>query len=645
MIEKLYYFDICALVVLAILILAIVVRKMYQSRVNRMFLLILVIFFFTAATDLFAILSDAPGFRHNSIKTTFHTLYLFFHVASSPLYLTYLITLTDTWHNVKKYKYILPILTVPISIAAASLFANLFTHNMFYFDQHGNYCRGQYFFLFYLVTIVYFVFGVVYLFGYRKLFSVQKFTALFLVFPVLGVVTLIQMLFPNLTIEMFANAVSLLYISLIVQRADEMLDADTGLLTVHNYVQSLDGAVLTGKHVKIIMINIVNYGVIKKMLGYEYLRILMSMMTDEMRKVSGGFRTELYHLDEGKFRIVFEEAAFDKVLKTAEQINKDLKQNIVINEMELNINACVCIVNFPEDVKDAESLIAFGNELDSRYYNGEVRFAANIFKQSRYDTMKDIDRIIEHALTHNQFEVYYQPIYSVEEKKFTAAEALCRLHTEDGKFISPDIFITAAEKSGAIHKIGDFVMEEVCKFIASEEFKKLPIRYIEVNLSVTQCMQKGLANRVLQILRKYDVDVSQINIEITETAVSYSQSIMMDNINSLYSAGINLSLDDFGTGYSNMMRIASLPLQIVKLDKTFSSIEESDDTDIVLKNTIHMIKELDMEIVVEGVETAALAEKFADLNCEYIQGFYYSRPMPKDDFIGFLIRQDMQQRM
>lgn len=639
MIEKLYYFDICALVVLLILILSLIIRKMYRSRVNRMFLLILVVFFLTVVTDLCAILSDAPGFRNDALKVTFHTLYLFFHVESSPLYLTYIITLTDTWHNVKKHRWIIALLLAPICVVAASLLQNLFTGNMFYINEHGIYCRGQYFYLFYVVTIVYFIFGVVYLANYRKLFSLQKFMALFLVFPVLGVVTLVQMLFPNLTIEMFANAVSLLYISLIVQRTDEMIDPETGLLTLSNYVHNLDNDVITGKHVKIIMLNIVNYGVAKKMLGYEYSHILMNMIANEMRKVSLGMRTELYHLEEGKFRIVFEEASFDKVVKTAEQINATMKQNIILNEMEINLNVCVCVVNFPEDVKDAESLIAFGNELDSRYYNGEVRFAANIYQQSRYDTMKDIDRIIEHALTHNQFEVYYQPIYSVEEQKFTAAEALCRLHTEDGGFISPDIFITAAERSGAIHKIGDFVLEEVCKFIASEEFKKLPIKYIEVNLSVTQCMQKGLASRVLQTLRKYDVDVSQINLEITETAVSYSQSTMMDNINSLYSAGINLSLDDFGTGYSNMMRIASLPLQIVKLDKTFSSLEESDDTDIVLKNTIHMIKELDMEIVVEGVETAALATKFADLNCEYIQGFYYSRPMPKDDFISFLIQQ------
>ena len=206
--------------------------------------------------------------------------------------------------------------------------------------------------------------------------------------------------------------------------------------------------------------------------------------------------------------------------------------------------------------------------------------------------------------------VYYQPIYSVREQRFNSAEALLRLKDEKYGFISPEIFIPAAEKSGAIHKIGAFVLEEVCRFIASEEYKMLNIDYIEINLSVAQCMENNLASQVLETLDKYNVLPSQINLEVTETAASDSQKTMIENLSALNDAGISFSLDDFGTGYSNMRRIASLPLDIVKLDKSFADLEGNPRLQIVLHNTIKMIKDMDMQIVVEGVETENVVKQF-----------------------------------
>ena len=217
--------------------------------------------------------------------------------------------------------------------------------------------------------------------------------------------------------------------------------------------------------------------------------------------------------------------------------------------------------------------------------------------------MTEIDTIIDHALANHKFNVYYQPIYSVTEQRFNSAEALLRLNDDKYGFISPELFIPAAEKSGAIHKIGAYVLEEVCSFIASDEYKSLGLDYIEINLSVSQCMQNNLANEVLDTLNKYHVSTDQINLEITETAASDSQKIMNENLDILNKAGVHFSLDDFGTGYSNIKRIASLPLDIIKLDKSFTKLEENPKLQIILQNTINMIKDMDMKIVVEGVET------------------------------------------
>lgn len=213
---------------------------------------------------------------------------------------------------------------------------------------------------------------------------------------------------------------------------------------------------------------------------------------------------------------------------------------------------------------------------------------------------------------------------------------MLRLIDDEYGFISPEIFIPAAEKSGAIHKIGAFVLDEVCRFIASEEYKALNLDYIEINISVAQCMQSNLASEVLETLDKYNVKANQINLEITETAASDSQKIMNENLEKLNKAGISFSLDDFGTGYSNIKRIASLPLDIIKLDKSFTKLEGNPKLQIVLENTINMIKAMKMKIVVEGVETEELVKYFSQHECDYIQGYFYSKPIPREEFVSFI---------
>lgn len=218
----------------------------------------------------------------------------------------------------------------------------------------------------------------------------------------------------------------------------------------------------------------------------------------------------------------------------------------------------MCITNCPEDISDPKSLLQFGIDLHERIpYTGEVLRASELVGKRSFELSGVLDQIIDKAIANGNFMVYYQPIYSTAEKRFVSAEALLRLRDEKYGFISPDSFIVAAERSGAIHKIGDFVMEEVCRFISSEKYRSLGLEYIEVNLSVAQCMAPDLAEKTLRIMEKYGVSPGAVNLEITETAMSYAQNTMTDNINTLYEAGVRFSLDDYGTGYSNISRVAS----------------------------------------------------------------------------------------
>lgn len=149
-------------------------------------------------------------------------------------------------------------------------------------------------------------------------------------------------------------------------------------------------------------------------------------------------------------------------------------------------------------------------------------------------------------------------------------------------------------------------------------------------------MRVNLAEKVMSIMEKHQVSSELINLEITETAASHTQEIMAENLDKLTQAGVSFSLDDYGTGYSNIKRVIQLPLKIIKLDKTFVDEQDNPKMRVVLKNTVAMLKDMDMEIVVEGIETQEMLDFFTELQCDFIQGYFFSKPLPKPEFINFL---------
>lgn len=636
--DKLVYFDYCAIVIICILLLSTISRKMTRGKQNQHFLFIIILILITTIADACAINLDRTGAGYVPAKHIAHTAYLLAHMFTTPCYVTYLFTLSDIWHYIYRRRFTFVLTSLPAAFGTVLLLLNPFNHLIYYLDESDTYTRGKWFIILYVVAAFYTALGIIHLCRHRKQFTWVQFAALMSVFPISILVAVIQFFLPNYIVEMFANAAALTFVSMMVQRPENLLDADTGLGKITAYVNNIRNSSMNSKHMEIIMLNITNYNVLHDMLGYQGTNAMLRNIAGQLvllnRNKNAG--AEIYYLGQGKFRVVIDSRHFDKTADFASELCRSAQHGIILNQMTIHLVSHVCIARYPEDIDDVDSLLAFGNDLNTLPYTGEVMYASKLYRKEYYDIQKDIDRIIEEALSEQKFEVYYQPIYSVTEHRFNSAEALLRLKTEKYGFISPELFIPAAEKSGAIHKIGSFVVEEVCKFIASEDFRQLGIDYIEVNLSVAQCMRNNLAREILDTLETYRVNPCQVNLEITETAASYSQMTMMNNLQVLKEAGVNFSLDDFGTGYSNMRRIASLPLHIVKLDKSFTNIEENPKLLIVLENTIRMIKDMNMKIVVEGIETEDMVKQFSELQCEYIQGYFYSKPIPKDEFIRFI---------
>ena len=253
---------------------------------------------------------------------------------------------------------------------------------------------------------------------------------------------------------------------------------------------------------------------------------------------------------------------------------------------------------------------------------------------NEYQSVKN--RIIA-ALAEDRVETFLQPIYSVAEKRFVSAEALVRIKEKDGSYMLPGRFIPIAEKSGLIEQLGERVFEQVCEFIKDEDIDALGIEYIEVNLSVVQCENKQLAERYSAKIKEYGILPASINLEITESSAIKQRAVLLENMKKLNEFGCSFSLDDFGTGESNLDYIVNMPVDIVKFDRSMiSAFFTNSRAQVMLEGVIMIIKRLGLKIVAEGVEEKHQLDALSDLGIDYIQGFYFSKPLPVDHFIDFV---------
>ena len=628
-------YDICAFIIFLFVFAASIFRRMTHGRTNICFLVLTIICLMDCVFDIIALIFDCLADPLlETPQFIAHTLYLLFH------YMVYVVAQTDTFHHFGKNRAEMYFFGFPSLILTIAFIVNCF-NGMIFTINNGVYVRGPVLAILYFIAALFGLSCVFYLVIYRKLFTRSKLVSMISAFPLLMCAIVVQFLDRNIRIEMFALSLSLLFISTFIQRPEAIIDFNTGIYKFNAYAHDMKRDFSNQKPVDVILINIANFLQIREILNYDSTNSLLRLVADRIKSIirQSHIDADFYYLDNGRFRIVVNYTDHEKTEYTAETINASLKPKMPLNGMELNLITFVCVARCPEEISDFNTLNEFGKDLSTKFqFTGKVFHAGVLLDKSRYDLMSELDKIVSDAVLNKKFEVFYQPIYNLSEGRFRSAEALVRLYNEKYGFISPELFIPLTEKTGTIHKIGMFVFEEVCKFIASDEFKGLGLEYIEVNLSIVQCMQGGLAGDLLSVMKKYGVSADQINLEITESADSQTQNIIAENLTALLNAGLTFSLDDFGTGYSNMQRMASLPLKIVKLDKTFANFDRNPRLMIVLQNTVKMLKDMDMEIVVEGVETKELVERFTSLRCEYIQGYFYSRPIPKDQFIEFIKR-------
>lgn len=388
------------------------------------------------------------------------------------------------------------------------------------------------------------------------------------------------------------------------------------------------------------LIRIVNSAELRSSVGLDSYTKLIRIVGDKIYRLDKVMkcRSQIYYMDHGDFAVVSDRDNYEEVLDMGRMLAAYMQETFKIGQLEVMLDARICLIDIPKDIAEYDALLNFCSTFHTKLPQDKRVMSLDTVADSKDFRMRnDMDAIIKRGIQNYNFQMYYQPIYSVKEGKFVSAEALIRLKDDQYGFVSPALFIPQAEESGAIHQIGDFVLEDVMRFIGGNDFKSLGLEYIEINLSVAQCIESNLFEKIDGLMQKYGVRPEQINLEITETGTNYDPATTDRNISLLKEKGITFSLDDYGTGYSSIARVVTLPLDIVKLDKSLVDDMDSAMMWTVITNTVNMLKRMNKKILVEGVENKRALDKFVELGCDYIQGFYFSKPLNETDFLKYVI--------
>lgn len=436
----------------------------------------------------------------------------------------------------------------------------------------------------------------------------------------------IQFLFNNLLIVGFASAIGLLILFVVMENPETNLDRAIGCFNSYALTEYMKQLF---EHQKCFHILEISFA--------------FSWQPEESGKEMNKRMRNIFHLlksyhDIFVFRNI--DSGFVLISENEEQLKTAATQlsNTFSAFDSLHKQIRMIFVEQANVFSDMDEIFHFLSFIYDEYsdYEGEI-YLADEERIAKYQEQDLIQQEISDALEEDRVEVFFQPIYSNGHECFTSAEALVRIRKRNGHLLSPGVFIPVAEDSGQILELGERVMEKVCEFLKNSDPVKLGIHYIEVNLSIIQCEKKDLASRLISIVEKYEVDPKFINLEITETASISARTVLLENMKTLIQYGFTFSLDDFGKGESNLMYIVEMPISIVKLDYDMSkAFFQSSKAKQVVRAVVNMAHGMNLKLVAEGIETEDELHGMHKENIDYIQGYYYSKPLPADDFLEFL---------
>jgi len=513
------------------------------------------------------------------------------------------------------------------------VFINLKTGWIFRYDRELGYIRGPLKYLSYMLSILY-VFESLAVVAINRKSMTRRLRLIFVFYPIVSfIVICVQILISNkILLSGTAGYSALLFAYLTIQA--DMIDYDfsTGLLTEKKLEKRVTNKSQYGY---LYVISIDNLSLLQMHMS---IRNYNQLILEFGNIFTATFPRNAFHTNTNRFSAIVNS---EKELRKCSDII-----NNFIDEINIDFD-----LPFQMEIYSVATELAIG----SKSFGNITDIINNMLSKAKLDQNRELvicdDSILldmerkklifnilkrELTLDSNQFEVWYQPIWSIKEKRFTYMEALSRLRNTEIGDISPQEFVEVAESKGLIEELGFVAFQKVCKFISEN---KDCVEAVSINFSVYQMTNPNIVHTVLDTIEKFNLSPSSIIMEITESIFIDNYELVFRNMKKLSEAGIKFYLDDFGTGYSNLSNVIGLPFSTIKIDRSIVLMMEENkkNTNFVI-NLISTFKDSGFKILVEGVETQNQNDLVQKAGIDYIQGFLYSRPQSPERCLEILKR-------
>lgn len=568
------------------------------------------------------IMEQSPSLRWPTLVCL--TIFYLLQVAVPSSFLCYILSLRR--ENNLRLRHIVQRVVLPVGIMTALILVNFFTGIIFTIDAQGLYVEGPLFYLLYGYAIVCSAVGAVWsLINFKKL-TIRRFIVVWEFILICAVCVLIQAIHHEILTTGLGICLGLTVLYLYINDPSSQMDRLTGAWDKQSLNQWLQDQMNYGRQLHLIAVELYQLKNINRLYGD---RMGDRILTDAAKRLRGAAGSYLFRLGSGRFFLIVTDLKVYECL--CQELLEMFQSGFVVGEETVSCPAILCGIPDAQKLKDPGDLLAYERHLyTTTPADGKTVFRADdepARQAFRYE--QEVERYLNTAIEEDLFELYYQPVWSMETNSYISLEALSRLHHPELGLVPPDVFIGIAERNGQMARISQLQLARLCRFVQDNRDALKGINNIKFNLSPIELTQDGHGERLVEIVRQHGVDPSFIQFEITETAASSSCDALISNITAFCDAGIHLCLDDFGAGYANLNTVLKMPFCVIKLDRSLlSGICDDPQIAAFYKNIVGVLQNLDYLVVSEGVKTRDELELVESWGVRLVQGFYFSRPLP-----------------
>lgn len=419
-------------------------------------------------------------------------------------------------------------------------------------------------------------------------------------------------------------------------------DVESGAWNTTGFVAEGQKIIAKGQGCKYtaLYLNISKFKLINQMYGHEFGNLVLASVARDMKSYLSSLDQHqlLGRIGGDNYVVLVKDQHLNLFLEHLVNFKLDISYDN--SNICLPINFFSGIYQIKEDDQEMYQIIEKSSEASSVAKN-RISFEPVYYDQDLHRQIvreKEIENNMHQALENKEFVVYYQPKIDLNTYHLNGAEALVRW-IEKGKIVPPMEFIPVFEKNGFICNMDFYVLDVVCRDITEWLKVGIDLFPISVNFSKVHFLNPGFTEQIIEVLKKYQVPARYIEIEFTETVDYKDKATFVRAVESLKSFGISTSIDDFGTGFSSLSLLKTLPVDMLKIDKSLLDVQTSSEKErVIISNVVRMVKEMDIQVITEGVETREQADFLKEIKCDNAQGFLFDKPLPKEQFEKRLIK-------